>query len=55
MEASHCDPALQPRPALTTSAGRTNCVVIKIVDRETGAETIFTDVDAMIAAGWVID
>jgi len=29
--------------------------VIKVIDRQTGAETIFADADAMIAAGWVID
>jgi hypothetical protein len=29
--------------------------VIKVVDRRTGAETIFADADALIAAGWAID
>lgn len=29
--------------------------VLMIVERRTGAETIFDDADALIAAGWVID
>ena len=29
--------------------------VLRIVDRQSGAETAFANVDALIAAGWVLD
>jgi hypothetical protein len=29
--------------------------VLRVVDRQTGAETTFANADALIAAGWVID
>ena len=29
--------------------------VIKVVDRQTGAETTFANADELIAAGWVVD
>ena len=29
--------------------------VLKVVDRQTGAETTFASADDLIAAGWVID
>ena len=29
--------------------------VLRLVDRQTGAETTFANADALIAAGWVID
>lgn len=29
--------------------------VLKVIDRRTGAETCYTNVDELIAAGWVID